>query len=130
MLLIDEVDELNDYDPKVNQKLRSFFMKTFAEHVTAVVSGVQIKKHWELEGSPWYNFFEEIEITPFKREYAVALITRPIRGIFKLEEGVVDQILALTECKPYLIQKLCVALVNRLHETENGGVKLDHRAAV
>ena len=70
VLLIDEVDELNDYDPKVNQKLRSFFMKTFAEHVTAVVSGVQIKKHWKLEGSPWYNFIEEIEITPFKREYA------------------------------------------------------------
>ena len=46
-LLIDEVDELNTYDPRVNQKLRSLFMKTFAENLVAVVSGVGIKKQWE-----------------------------------------------------------------------------------
>ena len=28
----------------------------------------------------------------------------------------VDRIIELTDRKPYLIQKLCVALVNRLHE--------------
>ena len=117
VLLIDEVDELNRYDPRVNQKLRSFFMKTFAESLTAVVSGVQIRKHWELEGSPWYNFFEEIEVGAFSRAYAVELITRPIQGVFRLEQGVVDRIITLTDCKPYLIQRLCVALINRLHET-------------
>ena len=105
-------------------------MKTFAEHVTAVVSGVQIKKRWELEGSPWYNFFEEIEITPFDREYAVALITHPILGIFKLEEGVVDQIITLSDCKPYLIQKLCIALVNRIHETNRRTITLDDVRAI
>ncbi|NIR23527.1 MAG: hypothetical protein GWN78_09705, partial [Gammaproteobacteria bacterium] len=42
VLLIDEVDELNDYDPKVNQKLRSLFMRSFAENLVAVVSGVGI----------------------------------------------------------------------------------------
>jgi tetratricopeptide (TPR) repeat protein len=52
VLLIDEVDELNDYDPRVNQKLRSLFMKSFADSLVAVVSGVGIKKHWESEGSP------------------------------------------------------------------------------
>ena len=67
VLLMDEVDELNDYDPRVNQKLRSLFMKSFAENLVSVVSGVEIKKHWEREGSPWYNFFEEIEIKPFGR---------------------------------------------------------------
>ena len=92
VLHIDEVDELNSYDPKVNQKLRSFFMKTFAEHLTAVVSGVQIQKHWELEGSPWYNFFEEIEVTPFNQGFATELITKPLRGMFKLDTGVVDRI--------------------------------------
>ena len=29
-----------------------------------VASAVEIDKHWEQEGSPWYNFFEEIELTP------------------------------------------------------------------
>jgi len=116
VLLIDEVDELNNYDPRINQRLRSLFMKSFAEDLVAVVSGVAIKKHWASEGSPWYNFFEEIEVKPFARKDAEDLIERPIRGIFKLEQGAVDRIIEHTNCKPYLIQKLCVALVNRMHD--------------
>jgi len=116
VLLIDEVDELNDYDPRINQKLRSLFMKNFAENLVAVVSGVEIKKHWEREGSPWYNFFEEIEVKPFGPQDARELIEQPIGGIFKLDRGVVEKIISLTAGKPYLIQKLCITLVTRLHE--------------
>ena len=29
---------------------------------------------------------------------------------------VTDRIIELTDCKPYLIQKLCIATVKRLHE--------------
>jgi AAA+ ATPase superfamily predicted ATPase len=115
-LLIDEVDELNDYDPRVNQKLRSLFMRTFAENLVSVVSGVAIKKHWEREGSPWYNFFQEIEVKPFDRDEAVALIEAPVQGIFNFGEGVVEEILKRTDCKPYLIQRVCSALVDRLHD--------------
>jgi tetratricopeptide (TPR) repeat protein len=116
VLLIDEVDELNDYDPRINQKLRSLFMKNFAENLVAVVSGVEIKKQWEREGSPWYNFFEEIEVKPFGPREARALIERPIGRIFKLDGGVVEKIISLTAGKPYLIQKICISLVTRLHE--------------
>jgi tetratricopeptide (TPR) repeat protein len=116
VLLIDEVDELNEYDPRINQKLRSLFMKSFAENLVAVVSGVEIRKQWEKEGSPWYNFFEEIEVTALGRDDAETLIRRPIQGVFKLHEGVVDRIIELTERKPYAIQSFCIALVNRLHE--------------
>jgi len=116
VLLIDEVDELNEYDPRINQKLRSLFMKSFAENLTAVVSGVEIKKRWEREGSPWYNFFEEIEVVPLKPGDARDLITRPIRGIFKLDRGTEEKIISITGGKPYLIQKVCIALVTRLHE--------------
>ncbi|MDH3469626.1 MAG: AAA-like domain-containing protein, partial [Gammaproteobacteria bacterium] len=116
VLLIDEVDELNDYNPRINQKLRSLFMKNFAENLVAVVSGVEIKKRWEREGSPWYNFFEEIEVRPFGPREARELIERPIGKMFKLDDGVVEQIIALTAGKPYLIQKICISLVTRLHE--------------
>lgn len=118
VLLIDEVDELNDYDPRVNQKLRSLFMKNFAENLVAVVSGVEIKKHWEREGSPWYNFFEEIEVKPLQPSDARELIEHPIGGMFKVERGVAERIIALTAGKPYLIQKICIALVTRLHEQQ------------
>jgi tetratricopeptide (TPR) repeat protein len=116
VLLIDEVDELNDYDPRINQKLRSLFMKSFAESLVAVVSGVEIKKHWEREGSPWYNFFEEIEVKPFGPQEARELIERPIGRIFKLDRGVVERIISVTAGKPYLIQRICISLVTRLHE--------------
>jgi tetratricopeptide (TPR) repeat protein len=116
VLLIDEVDELNDYDPRINQKLRSLFMKSFAENLVAVVSGVEIRKQWEKEGSPWYNFFEEVEVTAIGRDDAESLIRRPIQGVFKFDQGVVDRIIELTESKPYSIQRFCIALVNRLHE--------------
>jgi tetratricopeptide (TPR) repeat protein len=116
VLLIDEVDELNAYDPRVNQRLRSLFMKSFAENLVAVVSGVEIRKQWDKEGSPWYNFFEEIEVTPIGRDDAVELITRPLGGVFKIDPTVIDHIIDLTEQKPYHVQRLCVALVNRMHE--------------
>jgi organic radical activating enzyme len=44
------------------------------------------------------------------------LIERPIGKIFKLDSGVVERIISLTGGKPYLIQKLCISLVTRLHE--------------
>ena len=116
VLLIDEVDELNDYDPRINQRLRSLFMKNFAENLVAVVSGVEIKKRWEREGSPWYNFFEEIEVTPFNPQEARELIRKPIDGIFRLDGDAVDRVISLTGGRPYPIQKLCGALVTRMHE--------------
>jgi tetratricopeptide (TPR) repeat protein len=116
VLLIDEVDELNAYDPRINQRLRSLFMKSFAENLVAVVSGVEIRKQWDKEGSPWYNFFEEIEVTPIGREDVVQLITRPIGGVFKIDQAVVDRIIELTDRKPYHVQRLCIALVNRMYE--------------
>lgn len=130
VLLMDEVDVLNEYDPRINQRLRSLFMKSFAENLVAVVSGVEIKKHWEGEGSPWYNFFEEIEVKPFERRDAEELIARPVRGIFSLEKGVVDRIISLTDGKPYLIQKLCVTLVNRLHQERRRNITLADVEAV
>jgi len=116
VLLIDEVDELNAYDPRINQRLRSLFMKSFAENLVAVVSGVEIRKQWDKEGSPWYNFFEEIEVPPIERDDAVELITRPIGGVFKIDDEVIDRMIELTERKPYHLQRLCVALVNRMYE--------------
>ena len=39
-LLIDEVDVLNAFSERINQRLRSIFMKTFSEHLGAIMSGV------------------------------------------------------------------------------------------
>ena len=93
-LLIDEVDVLNEYSERINQRLRSIFMKTFSEHLVAIMSGVGIKRIWNSEGSPWYNFFDEIELTAFTREEAEALVRQPVEGVFRYEPEAVERILA------------------------------------
>jgi len=115
-LLIDEVDVLNEYSERINQRLRSIFMKTFSEHLVAIMSGVGIKRIWKSEGSPWYNFFDEIELSAFSREEAEALIREPVEGIFRFEPEAVEGILAGSELKPYVIQKFCINAVNRILE--------------
>jgi len=115
VLLIDEVDELNAYNPRINQKLRSLFMKTFADSLVAVVAGVAIKKQWDREGSPWYNFFQEVEVAAFSRQAAQDLIEKPVQGVFSYEKGVIAEIMRQARFKPYMIQLLCSKILDRMH---------------
>jgi hypothetical protein len=115
-LLIDEVDVLNEYSERINQRLRSIFMKTFSEHMVAIMSGVGIKRIWNSEGSPWYNFFDEIELTAFTPEEGEALVRQPVEGVFRYEAEAVERILAASALKPYVIQKFCIHAVNRMLE--------------
>ena len=115
-LLLDEVDELNEYSERVNQRLRSVFMKTFSENLVAVMSGVGIRRSWKSEGSPWYNFFDEFELSGLSRDEAEELIRTPVHGVFRFEDAAVERILAGSDLKPYLIQKFCIHAVNRMIE--------------
>jgi hypothetical protein len=116
VLLLDEVDTLNSYSARVNQQLRGIFMKSFAENLVAVLAGSHIRKEWESEGSPWYNFFEEIAVPALEKEEALALIREPVHGIFRYEAEALEKILALSKCEPYRIQRLCVNVINRIIE--------------
>jgi Cdc6-like AAA superfamily ATPase len=62
VLLVDRIDEFNQFDPRTTQRLRSLFMTNLAENLVMVASAIEIDKQWEQEGSPWFNFFEEIVI--------------------------------------------------------------------
>jgi hypothetical protein len=129
-LLIDEVDVLNEYSERVNQRLRSIFMKTFSEHLVAVMSGVGVRRVWNSEGSPWYNFFDEIELAPFAREEAEALVKEPVVGYFKWQPEAVERILAKSRLKPYVIQKYCIHAVNHMLEDGRTTVSLQDVEAV
>ena len=122
-LLIDEVDVLNEYSETVNQRLRGIFMKSFSENLVAVMSGVAIRRRWKSEVSPWYNFFDEVELTPFTREEAEALIREPVRGVFRFAPEAVERIVELSRLRPYLVQKLCVHSLNRMLEEGRATVR-------
>ena len=111
VLLMDEVDVLNEFGEKTNQKLRGIFMKDFADHLSCVMAGIHLKKEWESSGSPWYNFFEEIPVNVIDEKAARALILEPVKGIFKFKPQAIDLIVNETGGHPYLIQKVCVSLI-------------------
>ena len=112
VLLLDEVDVMNGYSERTNQQLRSVFMKGFADHIVAVMAGIHIDKNWKSEGSPWYNFFEQVQLKPFKKGHADKLITKPVLGIYNYTNDALERIVTLTSGKPYLIQKMCLNLVS------------------
>ncbi len=129
-LLIDEVDVLNEYSERINQRLRSIFMKTFSEQLVAIMSGVGIRRAWKSEGSPWYNFFDEILIEPLSREAAEALVRTPVEGVFRWEPQAVERILETSQLKPYVIQKFCIHAVNRMLEEGREVVRTEDVEAV
>ncbi len=122
-LLIDEVDVLNEYSESVNQRLRGIFMKSFSENLVAVMSGVGIRRRWKSEASPWYNFFDEIELAPLAREEAEALVREPVAGFFRWRPEAVERVLELSQLRPYLVQKLCVHAVNRMLEAGRSTIR-------
>jgi tetratricopeptide (TPR) repeat protein/Cdc6-like AAA superfamily ATPase len=124
-LLLDEVDVLNEYSESVNQRLRGIFMKSFSENLVAVMSGVGIRRRWKSEVSPWYNFFDEIELSPFSREEAEALIREPVAGVFRWKAEAVERILELSRLRPYLVQKYCVHALNHMLEENRSTARLD-----
>jgi len=124
-LLIDEVDVLNAYSESVNQRLRGIFMKSFSENLVAVMSGVGIRRRWKSEVSPWYNFFDEVELKAFTREEAEALVREPVAGIFRWRNDAADRVLELSQLRPYLVQKLCVHALNRMLEQGRSSVRLE-----
>jgi tetratricopeptide (TPR) repeat protein len=125
-LLIDEVDVLNEYSESVNQRLRGIFMKSFSENLVAVMSGVGIRRRWKSEASPWYNFFDEIELLPFSREEAEALVREPVSGVFRWKPEAVERVLELSQLRPYLVQKLCVHAVNHMLEAGRSTIRREH----
>ncbi|MCL4704467.1 AAA family ATPase [bacterium] len=116
VLLLDEVDELNRYSERTNQHLRSIFMKSFSENLVAVLTGSNIRKQWESESSPWYNFFEQVALPLLTREETLRLIHEPVKGFFKFDPDAAEKIWLLSDGKPFLVQKFCVRLVNRAIE--------------
>jgi len=115
VLLLDEGDELNGYDPIVQARLRRVLMSKAGQRLRMVWSGLYIDKEWELDTSPWYNLFAiEKQVPPFTREEALRLIQEPVKGIYRYDKDAIELILQDSERKPFRIQQICLATINRV----------------
>jgi hypothetical protein len=130
VLLLDEIDELNGYSHRTNQRLRSLFMRGFADQLVAVAAGVGIAREWDHEGSPWYNFFEELEVGPIDAVAARGLATQPLNGVIAIDEQAVDRLLEEANGRPYILQKIALAAVQRVHEDRRSRITIEDVEAV
>ena len=112
VLILDEMDVMNTYQPVTQQQLRRIFMRTYAHSLGAVVAGVNISKTWDRVESPWYNLFNEVELGPLSDAAARALILEPVRGIYQVAPEAVAYITLHARGKPYLLQQHCMEAVN------------------
>ena len=112
VLILDEMDVMNTYQPVTQQQLRRIFMRTFAYSLGAVVAGVNISKSWDRVESPWYNLFNEVALGPLSDEAARELILEPVRGIYQIAPEAVSYIALHARGKPYLLQQHCMEAVN------------------
>jgi tetratricopeptide (TPR) repeat protein len=130
VLLLDEIDELNGYSHRTNQRLRSLFMRGFADQLVAVAAGVGIARDWDHQGSPWYNFFEELAVGPVEPAAARRLITEPLAGVITIDEKAVARLLEEADGRPYTLQKLALAAVQRVHEGRRSRITIEDVQAV
>ncbi|MBI1930526.1 hypothetical protein HYR99_40560 [Candidatus Poribacteria bacterium] len=133
VLLMDEVDTLNTYSLRTNLNLRGLFMGPLKENLVLVMSGLYLKMDWSAEGggSPPFNFLSrEIQIQPLDEESARKLITEPIKGFYSYEPKAIDQIIELSELRPFTIQGFCLRAVNRVLADGRTKITLDDIEAI
>jgi ligand-binding sensor domain-containing protein len=114
ILLMDEMDVMSGYDPLVQQRLRRIFMRDFAATLGAVVAGIRISKEWDRIESPWYNLFNEIELTPFDREQAIELLVAPVEGYYRYDQAAIEFIVEQSEGRPFRLQQYALEAVNHM----------------
>ncbi len=124
ILLMDEMDIMNNYEPLIQQQLRRIFMQTFTRNLGAVVAGIQISKEWDRIESPWYNLFNEVQLRPFTPEQARELIEEPVRGVYKWDKDAVQFVIEKSGGRPHRIQQYCLEAVNQMIEAGRSRITL------
>lgn len=115
VLLLDEADKMNGYDPHTQEGLRGLLMTPLGRQVKLVWSGQTMNREWHLETSPWFNLFKhEINLVGLEEEAAVRLIRQPVKGVFTYDDEAVTRILHYSDRRPYTIQRLCSLCVRQL----------------
>jgi len=112
--LIDEVDALFDR-PGADEQSLAALSGRWPDEVRVVLAGVSRNGTGRGEHR-WLDAFDEMELPPLTEEAAAALVRQPVAGVIRYEAAAVARILEWSRRRPYLIQKLCVRLMDRVLE--------------
>jgi uncharacterized protein len=122
LLAFDEYEGLEesiaggDISKNVLGKLRNIIQHR--ERIVVLVSG---SHHFEeLTGLNWASYLintRTLELSFLDERSARELLTEPVPQL-QYEDGVLDEILRLTHCQPYLLQAVASELVNHLNDRQ------------
>jgi type I restriction enzyme M protein len=130
LLMLDEFDRIQEgidsgvTSSQVPQNIR-FILNNYPA-VTAILTGsrrmTQMRKeYW----SVLFGLGSKIEVTAIDRDEAQRLVTEPVTGRLIYPPSVVDRMVDLCACQPFLIQQLCSQVFDRCAKTKQISVSLD-----
>ncbi|MCP4579789.1 MAG: hypothetical protein GY846_26255 [Deltaproteobacteria bacterium] len=114
IMCLDEIDATQRFSNETHSSLRNVF-QTYQGKIRLAAAGVSIHRgSWRLPTSPWYNFFEFINIEALDSASAAKLVINPVKGFYKFDSGAVDFILSKTDHKPFYVQRICKKVISRI----------------
>lgn len=123
VLLLDEVDTLQRYDPSIRQRFRAF-CQHMQRNVRVVLAGVQPPYAEPTENSPWYNIFEPLTLGPLAREDTLFLIRNYNHNPYPYAPDAEQAILDGASGKPFLTQWICSEAVKAMLAARRTRVRL------
>lgn len=123
VLLLDEIDTLERYDPAVRQRFRAFCQHAQA-HLRVVVAGVRPPTAEPGDTSPWYNIFERLALGPLSESEARQLIRRYNHNPYGYSVEAEHAILQAGARKPFDTQWLCSEAVRAMLSERRNAVQL------
>lgn len=122
VLLLDEIDTLEHYDPVVRQRFRAFCQHA-QEHLRVIVAGVHPPVAEPGDTSPWYNIFERVALGPLTEAEARQLIRDYNQNPYGYTADAEAIILRAAAHKPFDLQWLCSEAVRAMLADRRGVVR-------
>jgi hypothetical protein len=110
VLLLDEVDTLQRYDPLIRQRFRAF-CQHMQESLRVVLVGVPPPRAEAGETSPWYNIFAPIALEPLDLNDARFLIRSYNQNPYSYTPEAEQALIEAGDRKPFDTQWLCAESV-------------------
>jgi hypothetical protein len=130
VLLLDEVDTLQRYDPYIRQRFRAF-CQHMQRSVRVVLAGVLPPRGDAEDTSPWYNIFEPVTLGPLAQDDILFLIRNYNHNPYSYTREAEQAILDAGDGKPFMTQWLCSEAVKAMLEARRSSVVLaDADAAI
>jgi hypothetical protein len=123
VLLLDEVDTLQRYDPAIRQRFRAF-CQHMQRHMRVVLAGVLPPRGDAADTSPWYNIFAPISLGPLARGDIVHLIRHYNHNPYTYTPEAEQAIVQASDGKPFDTQWLCSEAVKAMLAAQRTSVLL------